>query len=171
MKSLKLGLIVLGSVGLLFLGACGNNNNQEANSNSSPSANSGSSPAVNSSSSPATSQDKTAAKTEASEKQHGGQVVESGPYHLEFVPEKGDNGAHLDLYVLKGDNHEPIPNAKVTAQVQTPDGTQKSVNFTYDATDKHYTAKLPEKAAGQYQVKVTADISGQKADGRFSFNQ
>ncbi len=163
MKSLKSGLIVLGSVGLLFLGACGNNNNQEANSNSSP--------AASSSSSPATSQDKTASKTETSEKQHGGQVVESGPYHLEFVPEKGANGAHLDLYVLKGDNHEPIPNAKVTAQVQMPDGTQKSVNFTYDAADKHYTAKLPEKAAGQYQVKVTADISGQKADGRFSFNQ
>jgi cytoskeletal protein RodZ len=163
MKSLKSGLIVLGSVGLLFLGACGNNNNQEANSSSSP--------AASSSSSPANSQDKTAAKTETSEKQHGGQVVESGPYHLEFVPEKGANGAHLDLYVLKGDNHEPIPNAKVTAQVQTPDGTQKSVNFTYDAADKHYTAKLPEKAAGQYQVKVTADISGQKADGRFSFNQ
>ena len=104
MKSLKSGLIVLGSVGLLFLGACGKKKKQEANSNSSP----------------ATSQDKTAAKTETSEKQHGGQVVESGPYHLEFVPEKGANGAHLDLYVLKGDNHEPIPDAKVTAQVQTP---------------------------------------------------
>ena len=114
-------------------------------------------------------------KTELSDKagapQKGGQVVESGPYHLEFVPEKGDTVTHLDVYVQRGDNHEPIPNAKVTAQVQTPDGTQKSVNFTYDATDKHYTAKLPDKAAGQYQVKVTADISGQKADGRFSFNQ
>ncbi|HEY9607233.1 MAG TPA: hypothetical protein V6C85_36845 [Allocoleopsis sp.] len=163
MKVLKSGLIVLGSVGLLFLGACGNNSNQAANS--------GSSPEVSSSSSPATSQDTTTAKTETSEQQHGGQVVESGPYHLEFVPEKAANGAHLDLYVLKGDNHEPIPNAKVTAQVQTPDGTQKKVDFTYDATDKHYTAKLPEKAAGQYQVKVIADISGQKADGRFSFNQ
>jgi hypothetical protein len=30
---------------------------------------------------------------------------------------------------------------------------------------------LPEKAAGQYQVKITSDIDGQKVDGRFSFNQ
>jgi hypothetical protein len=163
MKSLKSGLIVLSSMGLLFLGACGNNN-QASNSEVSPA---GATPTESASSSGA-------AKTEASghgTPQKGGQVVESGPYHLEFIPEKGDTGTHLDLYVQRGDNHETIPNAKVTAQVQLPDGTQKSVDFTYDAADKHYTAKLPEKAAGQYQVKVTADISGQKADGRFSFNQ
>ena len=158
MKSLKSGLIGLGSVGLLLLAACGNNN-QAANSDSSPIA----------------SSPETATKTEpASEKAReskGGQVVESGPYHLEFVPEKEDNGTHLDLFLQRGDNHEAIPDAKVTAQVQLPDGTQKSLPLTYDAEGKHYTALLPEKAVGQYQVKITSDISGEKAEGRFSFSR
>ena len=165
MKSLKSGLIVLGSLGLLFLGACGNNNQAADSGSSSPAA----------SSSENTARTETAAKTESSsdaaKPQKGGQVVESGAYHLEFVPEKEDNGTHLDLYLQKGDNHEAIPNAKVTAQVQLPDGSQKNLNLKYDASGKHYTAALPGKAAGQYQVKVTADINGQKADGRFSFNQ
>lgn len=104
-------------------------------------------------------------------KANGGQVVESGAYHLEFVPGKDANGTHLDLYLQKGDTHEAIPNAKVTAQVQSPDGKQKSLNLSYDSAGKHYTALLPGKATGQYQVKITADVSGQKVNGRFSFKQ
>lgn len=160
MKSLKSGLIVLGSVGLLFLAACGNNN-QAANSDSSPTA----------SSSETAAKTETEAASEKTSKSKGGQVVESGPYHLELVPGKEDNGTHLDLFLQKGDNHEAISNAKVTAQVQLPDGTQKSLPLTYDASGKHYTAMLPGKAAGQYQVKITSDINGEKVDGRFSFNQ
>jgi hypothetical protein len=163
MKLLKFSAIALGSVGLLFLGAC-SNSNQAANPDSSPVA-------------PAS---ETAAKTEsatseqASESkgnQKGGQVVESGPYHLELVPEKEDKGTHLDLYLQRGDNHEAIPNAKVTAQVQMPDGTQKTLPLKYDAEGKHYTALLSGNATGQYQVKVTADVKGEKANGRFSFKQ
>lgn len=165
MKSLKSGLIVLGSVGLLFLGACGKDN-QSANSGSS-------SPAASSSEN--TAKTETAATTESSGHgdSHGknAQVVESGPYHLELVPEKEANATHLDLYLQKGDNHEAIPNAKVTAQVQLPDGSQKNLDLKYDTSGKHYTAALPGKVAGQYQVKVTADVNGQKADGRFSFSQ
>jgi hypothetical protein len=162
MKSIKSLLIVLSSASLISLGACGNNN-QATNSESSPT------PAE------PTAQQTDAAKTESSghaaKPLKGGQVVESGPYHLEFVAVKENNGTHLDFYLQKGDNHEAIPNAKVTAQVQLPDGTQKTLPLTYDAEGKHYAALLPEKAAGQYQVKVTSDIDGKKVDGRFSFNQ
>lgn len=101
----------------------------------------------------------------------GGQVVESGPYHLEFVPEKESNGTHLDLYLQKGDTHEAIPNAKVTALVQSPDGKQQSLNLTYDAEGKHYTVLFPGTTTGQYQVKITADASGENVNGRFSFQQ
>lgn len=165
MKSNKSLLMVLGSVSLIFLGACGNNN-QATNSDSSPT-----------SAKPAESaaQPTDAAKTESSghaaKPQAGGQVVESGSYHLEFVPGKEENGTHLDFYLQKGDNHEAIPNAKVTAQVQLPDGTQKTLPLTYDAQGKHYAALLPGKASGQYQVKITSEINGEKVDGRFTFNQ
>lgn len=163
MKLLKSGLIVLSSMGLFFLGAC-SNSNQAANTDASPAVTTGesASPGVSS------------AKTESSEQevpQKGGQVVESGAYHLEFVPEKEDKGNHLDLYLLKGDNHEAIPNAKVTAQIQTPDGTQKTLNLTYDTAGKHYTVFLPGTTSGQYQVKVISDINGEKVNGRFTFNQ
>jgi hypothetical protein len=165
MKSIKSLLIILGSVSIILLGACGNNN-QATNSDSSPTT---AKPAES------TAQQTDAAKTESSSHAakplKGGQVVESGAYHLEFVPVKENDGTHLDFYLQKGDNHEAIPNAKVTAQVQLPDGTQKSLDLPYDAAGKHYAALLPETATGQYQVKITSDIDGQKVDGRFSFNQ
>jgi hypothetical protein len=165
MKSIKFLLVVLGSVSLIFLGACGNNN-QATNSDSSPTS---AKPAES------TAQPTDAAKTEtsghAAKPLKGGQVVESGLYHLEFVPVKENNGTHLDFYLQKGDNHEAIPNAKVTAQIQLPDGTQKTLDLPYDAAGKHYAALLPEKAAGQYQVKMIADVNGEKVNGRFTFNQ
>ncbi len=165
MKSIKSILMALSSVILIFLGAC-DNNNQATNSDSSPTS---TKPAES------TAQSTDAAKTESSghaaKPLKGGQVVESGLYHLEFVPVKENNGTHLDFYLQKGDNHEAIPNAKVTAQVQLPDGTQKTLDLPYDAAGKHYAALLPEKAAGQYQVKVTSDMDGKKVDGRFNFSQ
>jgi len=71
----------------------------------------------------------------------------------------------------KGDNHEAIPNAKVTAQIQLPDGTQKTLDMKYDAEGKHYTVLLPGTAPGQYQVKMSADVNAEKVNGRFSFNK
>jgi len=165
MKSIKSLLIVLGGVSLIFLGACGNNN-QATNSTSIPTS---ANPAES------TTQPTDATKTESSghaaKPLKGGQVVESGSYHLEFVPVKENNGTHLDFYLQKGDNHEAISNAKVTAQVQLPDGTQKTLPLTYDAEGKHYAGLLPGKVAGQYQVKITSDVDGKKVDGRFSFSQ
>lgn len=161
MKSFKSRLIILASAGLLFLGAC-SNSNQAANTENSPATSSSS---TQSSASPV-------AKTEGEHgESHGGQIVETGKYHLEFVPEKEANKTHMDFYLLKGDNHEAIPDAKVTAQVQLPDGKQKTVALTYDAKDKHYTGLLSDNATGQYQVKMTADVKGEKVNGRFSFNQ
>lgn len=165
MRFMNYILIGLASVGLIFLGACSNgeqaaspeNNSTEVKPNESPS---------NPNDGP-----KTESPSESGVPQAGGQVVESGAYHLELVPEQEETGTHLDFYLQKGDNHEAIPNAKVTAQVQLPDGSQKTLDLPYDSEGKHYAALLPGKASGQYQVKVTSDIKGEKVDGRFSFNK
>ena len=163
MPLFKSSLVILASIGLLLLGACSNSNQaSDSASNQSPTT------------TETTPKSEPAAKNETS---HGGsqaknaQVVESGAYHLELVPEPEANGTHLDFYLQKGDNHEAIPDAKVTTQVQLPDATQKTLPLTYDAEGKHYTVMLPGKATGQYQLKVTSDIKGEKVEGRFSFNQ
>ncbi|HAJ64629.1 MAG TPA: hypothetical protein DCP31_39815 [Cyanobacteria bacterium UBA8543] len=165
MKSLKSLLIVSSSVGLIFLGACSNSNQTSNPDNNSKSTKPAESVAQ------AGSETKKEPSNQPNVPQKGGQVIEFGSYHLEFVPVKEDNGTHLDFYLQKGDNHEAIPNAKVTAQVQLPDGTQKTLNLTYDAADKHYAALLPGKVAGQHQVKMIADVNGEKVNGRFTFNQ
>ena len=156
-------LLVASSAGLLFLGACSSGGNQaSAPSASSPSA---SSPAM--SSSPVAS----SASHETEHKSGSGMVVESGIYHLELMPEKEGGETHLDLFVQKGDSHEAIPNAQVTAQVQLPDGSQKSVNMVYDADGKHYTAKLPSAAPGEYKVAVQSKIGSEKVNARYNFKQ
>ncbi len=151
MKLLNASLII--SLGLIGLAAC-SSNEQATDVTVSPSAQLEASPTTD----------------RAAVPQVGGQVIESGPYHLEFVPEPEAGGTHLDFYLQTGDNHQAISDAKVTAQIQSPDGKQQTLNLTYDVSGKHYTALLPGKAAGQYQVKVTSDIKGEKVDGRFSFN-
>ncbi len=165
MKFLKASLIVLGSLGLIGLGAC-SNSNQATNPNNNPQV---AQPAQS------VAQTSSSAQTESSEQpgkpQAGGQVIESGPYHLEFVPETEADGTHMDFFLQKGDNHEAIPNAKVTAQVQLPDGTSKTINMTYDAKGKHYTALLPGKATGEYKVAILCDVNGKKVNGRFAFKR
>jgi hypothetical protein len=101
----------------------------------------------------------------------GGNVVESQGIHLEFGSEKFTKDTHLDVFVQQSDNHESIPNAKVTALVQSPDGTQQSLDLKYDTAGKHYAALLSETAPGQYQVKVIANVNGKKVDGRFTFDR
>lgn len=159
MKSLKSSLVILGSVGLLFLGAC-SKGDQASDTNSSP-------PSPPVASQPASSAPATAPATATK----GAQVVKSGAYYLEFVPEKEATGTHLDLFLQKGEKKEPVPNAKVTAQVQLPNGKQQTLALKYDAEGKHYAVVFPGKDAGSYPVKVTADINGEKVDGRFTFSQ
>ncbi|MEG3940787.1 MULTISPECIES: hypothetical protein [unclassified Microcoleus] len=160
MKMLKSSLIILGSVGLLFLGACGKGD-QTSDTNTTP-------PPPPVASQPASS---APAATSAAKGANGGQVVNSGPYHLEFVPEKEATGTHLDLYLQKGDKKEPVPDAKVTAQVQLPNGKQQTLALKYDPEGKHYAVVFPGKEPGQYPVKMNADINGEKVDGRFTFTQ
>lgn len=170
MRSFKSCIILAGSLGLFALGAC-SSGNQTATTTTSPAASpSAESPTTTSSNSTASAEKSTTA-TKSSHGGQGGQVIESGPYHLELLPIKEANSTHIDFFLQKGDNHEPIPNAKVTAQVQLPDGSQKSLAMKYDADDKHYTAILPSAAAGEYKVAILTDINGQKVNGRFNFQQ
>lgn len=172
MKLLKTSLIVLGSIGVIGLGACSSSNQAVDPSNSPAATTSAVPPATESATSEGSSTtSQTSSSEHAAKPQAGGQVVESGPYHLEFVSESEAKGTHLDFYLQKGDNHEAIPNANVTAQIQSPDGSQKTQNLTYDAEGKHYTTMLPATVSGQYQVKITSDINGEKVDGRFNFNR
>lgn len=101
----------------------------------------------------------------------GGQVVESGPYHLELVPAPEADGIHLDLYLQTGDTHEAIADATAIAQVQLPDGTQQEIPMEYDAEGEHFFAFLPSQAAGEYKTVVQTDIKGEKVNARFSFSK
>ncbi|MGB7275215.1 MAG: hypothetical protein WBC69_18135 [Geitlerinemataceae cyanobacterium] len=111
------------------------------------------------------------AATEHSQASQGGQVIESGPYHLELVSAPENDGIHLDFFLQTGDNHEAIPDANVTAQVQLPNGEQKTLDMEYDVEGKHYAVFLPTQAAGEYKVAVQTDINGEKVNGRFSFSK
>jgi hypothetical protein len=156
MKITRLSLLIGGAA--LLLASC-NSGDKAANSlvteQTAPSA-------------PIAPDDKSAMKKSSSK---GGQVVESGKYHLELIPEKSANETHLDLYVQKGANHESVTDAKVSGEIQSPDGQSKPITFTYDADGKHYAGVVPGKTAGAYQLKVTAAIGSDKADGRFSFDR
>ena len=165
MKFLETGLIVAGTAGLMLLAAYANPTQAEN------AANLNYSPTKTTAQTNQTIPLKIAATPGHSNKSKGGQVVESGPYHLELVVGKEATQTHLDFYLQRGDNHQTIPNAKITGQIQMPDRTQKTLTFTYDQKDQHYTALLPGKVAGQYQVKITADMNGQKVDGRFTFSR
>lgn len=167
MKALKSSLVILGSVGLLFLGACSKGDEASEPNNSQTPAPVASAPASSAPSAAPAAADKTGHPNTSK----GGQVVESGAYHLEFLSQKEANGTHLDLYLQKGDQHEPVPNAKVSAQVQLPNGKQQTLALKYDPAGQHYAVVFPEKQPGNYPVKVTADIDGKKVDGRFTFNQ
>ena len=101
----------------------------------------------------------------------GGQVVESGPYHLELVTAPEGEQTHLDFFLQKGDDHSAIADAKVTAQIQLPDGSTQSLPLSYDATGEHYATLLASNASGDYQVAVTAEVNGESVQGRFSFTR
>lgn len=162
MKALKRFAISVSSLVFLFLGACSSSNQTISNAPSSATPET------------AIKSPKSLSEGSGSTKNHpkvskGGQVIESGPYHLEFVPTQETGGTHLDFYLQKGDTHAAISDAKVTAQVQLPDGTQKSLDLKYEPEGKHYAAMFPGSAAGEYKVAILSDINGKKVNGRFSF--
>lgn len=154
--NIKTSLIIISSLGSILLGACSNStpSTSTSNLNSSP---------VEVAQSPS--------ENARPQEFKGGQVIESGGYHLEFVPELENRGTHIDFYLQKSDSHEAISNAKVTAQVQLPNGTQQSFPLAYDAEGKHYAALIPGRASGQYDVVILSDISGEKVNGRFMFKR
>lgn len=165
-------LLALSSVAILVLGACSSNSSTTSATTSK----------TDSATAPAeTTEKKTNNSDQAHSDEkdhdhakggdHSGQVIETNGYHLEFVPSKETDGTHLDFFLQKGDSHEPVPNAKVMAQVQFPDGTQKTLDLKYEADAKHYGAKLPSPLPGEYKVAILSDINGQKVNGRFAFKQ
>lgn len=156
--------VAIVALGLLFLGAC-SSSNQTATTTTSPAA----TPAA--SSNPTTDTKKTTPAETHTHGGQGGQIIESGPYHLELLTVNEANGTHIDFFLQKGDNHVPIPNAKVTAQVQLPDGSQKVLNMKYDASEKHYHSVLPGAAAGEYKVAILSDIQGEKVNARYTFKR
>jgi hypothetical protein len=151
--------LVTASIGLLLLGAC--SNTAKTSDPASP----------KSPTPPAETQPMANAEKSHMAPRKGGQVVESGKYHLELVPEKEADKTHLDFYLLRGDNHQIVPDAKVTADLQSPDGKQKTLPFSYDASGKHYATIVNEKTPGQYQVKIIATVGSEKIDGRFNFDR
>lgn len=122
-------------------------------------------PSPNSSASPSPS-----TSSDHSQPKRGGQVVEDGDYHLEFVAAKEGATTHLDLFLQTGDTHTAVPGAIVEAQVQKPDGAIAKVILPYDASGQHYAASIPTTESGEYLVKITAKIKKKTASGRFTFS-
>lgn len=162
MQSFKPVLLSLSVACLALLGACGSNT---------PSASTTTKPTETAIAKASPAPSMAQPQTKRDNSKQSGQVIESGIYHLELVPEKEENSTHLDFFLQKSDNHDPVSDAKVTAQVQLPDGTQQNLDLTYDAGGKHYTVTLPSKAAGEYKVAILSDIKGEKVNGRFSFKR
>lgn len=160
MKIQQTCLIALSGLGLLFVGACSNTptatNTPEATA-----------PAV--SSPPPTVAETTA--TDHSAPNKGGQVVEAGNYHLELVALPEPGGTHLDFYLLSGDSHQSITDAKVTAQIESPNGEQQTLDLSYDPQGEHYAVFLPTEVTGDYKVAILTDINGEKVNGRFNFKR
>lgn len=175
MKFNKFFAMALISSGLV-LSACGSNEELTANSESSTSPSVTSSPMAESapeidSSETASSATDAPETADHSAPTQGGQVVETGAYHLELVAIPESGGIHLDLFLQSGDTHEAIEGATVTGQVQLPNGDQETVDFEYDADGQHYATLLPETTSGEYKVVILSDINGEKVNGRFSFTK
>ena len=167
-------IFTLSICGLLTIAACGNPTpNSTSTTTTEPVASAPPASPVAAASPKSEPATKTAVDAKTGEKHshggQGGQVVETGEYHLELVTAKEGNNTELEFYLQKGDNHDAVPNAKVTAQVQLPDGTQKALDLKYNASGKHYATVLPTAAPGEYRVAVLSDIGGEKVNARYRF--
>jgi hypothetical protein len=167
MNSLKLVLITLSGLVLIVFSGCANKQEENNSQNLAK-------PSVDK----VTTTDKNSEKLneKSADKEHShnegrsGQVVNLGKYHLEFKPDIEKDGTHLDM-ALHGEQDQEITDAKLTAQIQLPDGTKKTLEIPYKSEEKQYAALLPETATGEYKVVIQTDVNGEKLNGRFSFNR
>ncbi len=150
---LKSSLILFAGFGSLSLSACGK-----------------SEPAANTPASPAPVV--TPVDDDHFHDNHAGedvQVVVSGVYHLEFVAELKDSGVNLDFHLENEDSHKSIPDAKVSATVQSPNGNETTLTLPYEAQGDHYVAFLPASEKGQYNVTILMEVNGNQVRSPFSF--
>jgi hypothetical protein len=99
----------------------------------------------------------------------GGQVLQLDGYRLKFIAERGADESHLHLFLDKGNNSESVADATVKAQVQTPDGKEKTLNLKYDEKEKGYLGVLNNLTAGKHQVRFLVNVGGKNLNGRFQF--
>ena len=95
----------------------------------------------------------------------------SGPYHLELIAESKDHGLNLNFHLEYNANQEAIPDATVTAIVQTPDGNEETLDLQYESTGEHYIGSLNTDVMGQFGVTILADLNGEQVDAAFSFER
>jgi hypothetical protein len=156
--SVKITLTILSGIAIL-LTACGSGT-ETPTASVTPSA---------ASPSPASPVAQSTVASPAAVAKYGGQVVQTGDYHLELLPIPEGENMHVDFWLLKGANSTPVSDAKVTANIQFPNGTQKTVEMTYDQAGNHYKAYVPGYLPGDYRVVVQTEIQGNKVNGRFGF--
>jgi hypothetical protein len=175
MKVFKISLIVLGSTSLILLGAC--SSGDKAAKTESTTASSPPAIAPKTESTPkdtekhAEGDGHKEGKDGHKEEGHGGQVVQTGKYHVELKPDLDKDSIHLDTK-LHGEQEKEIITAKLIAQIQLPDGTSKTLPVLYNMAEKQYTGKLAaSKALGDYKVVIQADVNGDKFNSRFSFKR
>lgn len=171
MKFFNISLIVLGSASLLLLGACSNDDKAAKTKNMTTST------AAKAETTIATKDDKQHSEGDGHDHSkdgkndgHDGQVVQSGKYHVEFNSHLEKNLTHLDIK-LHGEQEKEITNAKITAQVLLPGGTNQVLAVPYDIKEKKYIAKLLTTTTGDYQVVLQSDVKGENFNSRFSFKR
>lgn len=172
MKLFNISLIALGSASLLFLGACGSNNNAaktESTTTSTPAAKTETTIATKDGEKHSEGDGHDHSK-DAKKDGHDGQVVYSGKYHVELKPHLEKDSTHLDIKVHSEKDKE-ITDAKLTAQVQLPDGSNQTIAVAYNVEEKQYVAKLPTTATGDYKIVLQSDVKGEKFNSRFSFKR
>lgn len=144
MRYLKIGTIVVGSIGLIFMSAsCSDRNATE-------------------------DLQRLKALTALSNQHNHSQEIEnqtqsknSDIYNLELIVDsESGNEIHLDLCLEKG--NKQIEDAKVKAEIKLPNGQEKTIPLNYVAEKKHYHNVLPEKIKGEYKIAIMANIGNER---------
>lgn len=173
MKFSNISLIVLGSASLLFLGSCSSDNKAaktESTTTSTPVAKTETTTTTKDGEKHSEGDGHDHSKGDKKDG-HDGQVVQSGKYHVEFKSHLEKDSTHLDIKV-HGEKEQEITEAKLTAQMQLPDGSSQTLAVPYSVEEKQYVAKLLKTTAtGDYQVVLQADVKGDKFNSRFSFKR